>query len=128
CSQQREQSGALTPLTAIRREILGDEVEFSYPLGCQSLGLGNQRIDRSALLQPSDLRNDTERALVITAFGHLEVSCVKGGGNDTGSRVIRKNVRGTNISRRTSEECALLLDDFSDTDKLSRANEDIDFG
>ena len=32
----------VTPLAAIRREILGDEVQLSYSLGRQSLSLGYQ--------------------------------------------------------------------------------------
>src|SRR4051794_29561114 len=58
---------------AVSGRVLPDQVDLTNALCEQSFGFGDNRLGPAASIRSAVLRDDTERARVIAAFGNLDV-------------------------------------------------------
>ena len=78
--QQARQGAALAAVVAVERRVLRDEQQLLDAARGQRVRFLDHGIVRPAAVVPAQRRDDAEAALVVTAFGHLDVGVVAGGG------------------------------------------------
>ena len=72
-AQQLRQLPRTVEVFAIAAGVLRDDDQFLHAVLGERLGLGDQLLHLPAAVMAAQLRNDAERAIVVTALGDLEI-------------------------------------------------------
>ena len=89
----------LVEIESVLRDVLSDEIDFASASVGKVASLGEDALDRLALVRPAEAGDGAERTTVVAALGDLQVRAPRPARSGSGGNVCPAMVRRRDVQR-----------------------------